>query len=439
VGIHAVPINKPQRSETGNLGSLLLRRPGLATPVASVTARLTDAAIDLHYVAAASDLAGPGKWTCLLTNETESTITFNVDVIYVQNPHDTTSQEPVGNIMGFHNSVNLPVYDMLAREFAISDRWFASLPTDTWPNRLYSLTGGSGGILDTPSGSDVVSKPLGSVPDLTFSMKTIFEVLQENNVDWNLFFSDLPFSLIFPTLVQDSQYTSRMRSLDELIRRAETGDLPAVSWIDPNFTDVPDGALAANDDHPPGDVTRGQQLVAQVYNALSQGPAWSKTLLLITYDEHGGFYDHVLPPGTAPGSSPPAAGGPADDIPNLRRYGVRVPAFVISPWVPKGFVSKDIYDHTSLLSTILRRFCLSPVLLQPVGPGPGGGPKPGSRVPSMGARTEAANDVGSVLSEASPRSTAPEAGQLGGQSGGPIPVLSPDAFGAVLRQALLGF
>jgi hypothetical protein len=101
-----------------------------------------------------------------------------------------------------------------------------------------------------------------------YVLKTIFEVLQEHSVDWNIFFSNLPFALVFTALAQDAQYTARMRPISEFLNRAATGELPAMAWIDPNFNDVPDGTGNASDDHPPGDVQRGQQFVEQIFNAL---------------------------------------------------------------------------------------------------------------------------------------------------------------------------
>src|SRR5207247_6110256 len=104
------------------------------------------------------------------------------------------------------------------------------------------------------------------------------------------------------------------------LKRAAQGDLPAVSWIDPNFVDVNLGPGASDDDHPPSDLLAGQELVFRLFNAVVRSPVWPKMLLVITYDEHGGFYDHVAPPAAE------------DDDPGFRGYGPRVPAIVVSPW-----------------------------------------------------------------------------------------------------------
>jgi phospholipase C len=155
---------------------------------------------------------------------------------------------------------------------------------------------------------------------------------------------------------------------------AASDRLPAVSWIDPHFKDPGVFGPDSNDDHPPSDVLAGQALVLDLYHALRTSPAWEKTMLVITYDEHGGFYDHVAPP-AAP-----------DDDPAFRRYGVRVPALVVSPFVAPKSVGNELFDHTSIIKTILMRFC-----------------RDGDRIPDMGARVTSANHLGGLLTEPSAR------------------------------------
>ena len=165
------------------------------------------------------------------------------------------------------------------------------------------------------------------------------------------------------------------------LERAAAGDLPAVSWIDPNFYDLTFGPAGSNDDHPPSDLRAGQKLVLQLFDAVVRSPLWEKTLLVITYDEHGGFFDHVQPPDCA------------DDHPTLRRYGPRVPALVVSPWVGRKQPSHTVFDHTSIIKTVLKRFCA----------------KPDGTIPDMGARVSAANHLGELLTEDQPRAAIPQA------------------------------
>ena len=410
------------QSQSGKLGTVTLRRPGSSTVLRNTTGVGGDPGnrLGLTYVATIADLAVAGDWICTVVNDTETTANFQTRITYVQELHDLSQQETADAIMGYYNGDQLPAYDLLAREFLICDRWFASLPTDTFPNRLYSLTGGSDGQNTTPSADDVTKNPP------AYPLKTIFEVLQEHGVDWKIFFSDLPFAFVFKKFAQDAQYTQRMRALSngaasDLQHAVETGDLPSVSWIDPNFSDFRESAAAASDDHPPGGITNGQWFVAQIYKSLFTSPAWTKTLLLITYDEHGGFYDHVRPPGLSADLHNPAPDGPPDDDPHFKRYGVRVPAFVVSPWVQPGSVSHATYDNTSPLNTILRRFCPDAVT-------------------SMGQRTASALHVGSLLSLEAPRGVIPQMPVIPPPAPpAAVPTRLPNSFGDVLRKAIFGF
>jgi len=411
IEIGSAPQHAPGKSDSGMLGALSLWRPGSTALVAhSQTAIGASGLKPLQHTATAAELAVPGDWRCDVINGTNAALQFSTTISYVQEEHDTRRQERPAGVMGYYNAAQLPVYDLFAKHFAVCDQWYASLPTDTWPNRLYAMTGGSGGMTDTPSTTDVEHNPPG------YGFKTIFEVLQEQHVEWNIFFSDLPFALVFKKLAQDAAFTARMRGITELVDRAKAGDLPALAWIDPNFSDVPDDPTAASDDHPPGDVCRGQRLMARIYAALASSPAWPKTMLIVFYDEHGGFYDHVLPPGH--NNTP----GPPDDETALQVYGLRVPALVVSPWVEQGSVSHEVYDHTSVLSTVLRRFCA----------------QDGS-IPSMGARTDAAHDLGGMLSAESPQLAPPPSPAVGDCAGTPGAALDPEAFGQVLQKALFGF
>ena len=162
----------------------------------------------------------------------------------------------------------------------------------------------------------------------------------------------------------------------ELSEQAQ-GKLAAVSWIDPDFGDpVTNSHKNENDDHPPVDMMAGQELVLKLYNAVVNSPTWNKTLLVVVYDEHGGLFDHVAP---LPAS---------DDRPSFRQYGVRVPAFVVSPWAEANVVSHLVFDHTSLIKTILLKFCR----------------RADGSIPDMGARVTAAQHLGALLTRQTARS-----------------------------------
>src|SRR5271165_136458 len=182
--------------------------------------------------------------------------------------------------------------------------------------------------------------------------------------------------------------------IPSFLEDAARGTLRSVSWIDPAFTNFNPLGFPVNDDHPPADIKDGQDLVLAVYDALAASPQWHRSLLVIVYDENGGFYDHVPPPQAA------------DDEPEtFGRYGVRVPAIIVSPWAEPRTVSSTLFDHTSIIKTILLRFCPE-VLHEPQQakkrpPGLGLGPRyPGIRVAQ-------ANHLGELLTRTTPRSAPP--------------------------------
>jgi phospholipase C len=293
---------------------------------------------------------------------------------FVSNYAKSRPQAPhVGLVMAYYNGSDLPVYDHLAREFCVADRWFSSVPGATWPNRLYAVAGRAAGSKD---GRRV---PIYDVPSFV-------RHLERHKVSWRWYSHDVG-TLRFSDSEFYTGYLARFAYFDRrsilaprnFLDDAKDGKLPAVSWIDPNFVDVSFiGPAGSNDDHPPSDIKAGQELVLKVYSALVKSPNWGKTMLVITYDEHGGFYDHVPPPAAQ------------DDRPAFRTYGVRVPALVVSPWAERASVSSVLYDHTSIIKTILLRFCVKK-----------------GQIPDMGTRVAHANHLGATLPLATARPPTP--------------------------------
>lgn len=271
-------------------------------------------------------------------------------------------------VMNYHDANRVPALDHLAKQFCVCDRWFSSIPGPTQPNRMYALAGESGGKKNNLPNSTLLTSG--------WRVKPIYKFLPKN-VSWRHYSHDIA-SLRFVKGYHG--LVSEIDKVNKFYERAQKGQLTNISWIDPDF-----GTLIypgpSNDDHPPHDISYGQNLIRRVYNALLNGPLWSKTLLIVTYDEHGGFYDHVSPRQWAA----------TDDRPEFRQYGVRVPALVISPWVGKqtcyGSKENVVFDHTSVLKTILKRFCT-----------PANEP-----APRMTARVTAANDLGVLLTETKAR------------------------------------
>jgi phospholipase C len=243
----------------------------------------------------------------------------------------------------------VPVISLLARSFAVSDQWHASAPCQTWPNRFFVHTASAGGYVNnTPK-------------IIPYLMPSIFRRLSEAGRTSRVYFHDVPQSITLAD--QWIVAAERFRPIEEFWDDADHGSLPDYSFIEPRyFTDEVLGLLP-NDQHPPHDVIYAEQLIAKVYNALRSSPAWKKTLFIITFDEHGGCYDHVPPPLAA--APPPQPG--ADGFP-FNRYGVRVPAVIISPFIAADTILRSApnglqhggpirpFDHTSIIKTLLDRF-----------------------------------------------------------------------------------
>ncbi len=278
-----------------------------------------------------------------------------------------------GRIMGYHNAANVLVYDALAREFLICHRWFSAHPGPTFCNRFYTLTGrlnrdASTGEFEFNNFSGDAFKPVAT--------RTILDHLTEAGVDWRYYEHRYCFLRLFEQYTIDDHFIVDAEDpLKGFFACAKAGTLPAVLFIDPNFIDEPDGG--DNDDGAPANITAGQNLIGRIVNAVMQGPKWQKTLLLITYDEHGGFYDHVNPM-AEPYRKTAEAVSNAGHRSGVNHYGLRVPTFVISPWVDQGKASDVVFDHTSIAKTIARRFM-------------------SASPPDMGERVAAAHDLSMVL------------------------------------------
>ncbi len=245
-------------------------------------------------------------------------------------------------IMEPFSPAQVPVLAGLAHNYAISDAWFSSVPSNTWPNRAFAHAGTSNG--------NVVN---GAHPNpLDWDVQTIFNVLEEMGVTWKVF-SDTVITpaltgLMFPKLW--GLALSRFGHFNDFKEACATGSLPQYSFLEPSFLGNP------NDDHPPHDVGAGEQFLFEIWQAVSRSPAWERLLLIITYDEHGGTYDHVMPPWNA--TCPDEKSNPGELRFNFNRFGVRVPAVVVSPWIQAGTVFRSDsgtgvpYDHTSILATL---------------------------------------------------------------------------------------
>lgn len=262
----------------------------------------------------------------------------------------------------------LPVLSELARGFAVCDHWYSSVPTETFPNRAFLCAATSQGHMD-----DSTSK---------YTSQSIFGLLSAHNLAWSIYgYTNPPLTrLNFPDTTDAPE--SHFGVFRDFQSAAAAGSLGAYTFLEPSW------GSSGNSQHPNYDVALGEQLIHDVYYALRNGPAWNQTLLIVTYDEHGGCYDHVSPPiGAVPPDS--SAGEFGFDF---TRFGVRVPAVLVSPLIAAGTVFRPSgavpLDHTSILKTVETRWGLPPLT----------------------ARDAAAPDIGDVLTLAQPRTDDPLAG-----------------------------
>jgi len=233
----------------------------------------------------------------------------------------------------------LPVISALAANFAVSDQYFSSVPSQTWPNRSFVHAGTSNGNVNN-----------GDVPNpLEWDVPNIFSVFEDLGADWRIY-SDTEIvppltRLMFPNLWT---YDDHFYHFDTFKQDCASGNLAQYTFLEPSFLINP------NDEHPPHDVIAGEQFLYDIWQAVSQSPAWPEMLLMITYDEHGGTYDHVHPPFGA--ACPDAKSNPGQEGFKFDRFGVRVPAVLVSPWIQAGTVFRSPtatpHDHTSLLATL---------------------------------------------------------------------------------------
>ncbi len=254
---------------------------------------------------------------------------------------DTLPGTEASQIMGMYTPELLPILSGLARGFAVCDAWFASVPTETLPNRAFALAGTSQGHLD-----DHIK---------VFTCPSIFGRLSDKNIDWAIYgYNRDPLTrLDYPdTQDADESHFGHFRDFQE---RSSSGALPAYTFLEPSWD------ASGNSQHPNYNVAAGEQLIHDVYYALRNSPNWNSTLLIVTYDEHGGCYDHVAPPTDA---VPPGDGTVGEFGFDFTRFGLRVPAVLVSPLIPAGTVfraAQGRIDHTSVLTTIAERWGTDPL------------------------------------------------------------------------------
>ena len=260
--------------------------------------------------------------------------------------------------MGYWTEEVLPFAYSMAKTFTLANGWFCSAPCQTYPNRRFLMAGTAYGDIATDTAS---------LEDPPPPNGTIFDRLHSYGISWRNYYTDLPQTAIIPSVIET--YPTNLAPIAQFYADCATGALPAVSFVDPEFGVVSDiGAPLATlpalapiatklettggDQEEPQDMSYGESWAYSVVDAVLNSPAWSRTLLIYTYDEHGGYYDHIAPPAAlAPDSIPPAL--EAGDAPGgYDLYGPRVPAVIASPYSKPNATTSGVHDHTSVLATI---------------------------------------------------------------------------------------
>jgi phospholipase C len=260
------------------------------------------------------------------------------------------------SIMKCFSPAQLPVLTTLAKEFTVCDHWFSSMPGPTWPNRFFVHAASSGGLDDSPSFSREFKSIL--YDGFKFDNGTIYDQLDNDKRDWMIYSGD-EFPQVLSIAGMRAHLAKHFRPFSQF-KQDVTDPQFSESYVfmEPDYHAFTGKFRGGTSQHPSDDVTSGERLLKDIYESIRNSPHWEKSLLVVTYDEHGGFYDHVVPPATVhPGDSISDPGNNHNNF-DFRQLGVRVPTLIISPLVAKGTVDHNTYDHTSVLATVEELFKL---------------------------------------------------------------------------------
>ncbi len=241
--------------------------------------------------------------------------------------------------MRFWGLPDLPFTYSMAKYFPMGNRYFCSVLAQTYPNRRFLFSGTASGTIATNATTFTTPAANG----------TIWERLDQNKINWGVYYQQVPSLLIIPGSVTPANH-NRLHPYSQFLTDAAAGKLPNFTFLDPNYD--------TTSEEDPQDVQVGEDFVAQVVHALMKAPTWKSTALFITYDEHGGYYDHVPPPKAIKPDNIKPMTSPGDAPGGYGRYGFRVPTFVVSPFARPNYVSSVVQDHTSITAFIERKWNL---------------------------------------------------------------------------------
>jgi phospholipase C len=299
---------------------------------------------------------------------------------------DAKSPSP-SDVMKCFNAPHLPVLTALAQEFAVCDSWFCSMPGPTWPNRFFALGASSAGLDHSPTTSETAIWE--TLDGFKFQNGSIFDAASgflffKKKLKWRIYAGNKLFTLAHALKGIHIWDITRYSKFAQDVRDP---NYPAeFTWIEPNYGHVTSGFIDGSSQHPLDGVPHGEDLIRSIYEAIRNSPLWESSMLIITWDEHGGFFDHVAPPPATPPADKPMFVGANRYGFAFDRYGPRVPTIVISPLIPRGTIDHRHYDHSSILATVERVF----------------------KVSSLTARDRSALDLRSLVSLSSPRSDTAE-------------------------------
>lgn len=274
-------------------------------------------------------------------------------------------------VMNCFDPAQLPILKTLASEYAVCDNWFSSLPGPTWPNRFFVHAATSGGLATSPTDGDVLRSY--TAEGYGFKNGHIFDRLEERGLEWRVYEGN-EFPQVFSLKgMNHSAFIGHFVNMPFFLPHLMSPSfLPTYTFIEPHHGNLTSffGSqfLDGDSQHPCDDVRPGEMLIKHVYEIIRNSPHWNNSVLIITYDEHGGFYDHVAPPETIPTgddkkyrSAVSTRAGAGINKFNFARLGARVPTVIISPLIPKGTIDHTLYDHSSIPATLEKMFRLEPL------------------------------------------------------------------------------
>ena len=331
---------------------------------------------------------------------------------FVSNYKNNGGASSPGEIMRCFDASQLPVLNELAREFVFCDNWFSSMPGPTWPNRYFVHAASSGGLDHSPTNGEILKWFAAGVP---LKNGTIFDKLSKGSQKWHIYRGDEFPQALSLNHVHFLGGTSPLGNFQNDVNSVSKKHpyQYAYTFIEPNYGDILDNTyLRGTSQHPLDNVVCGEYVIKYVYESIRSSPLWENSLLIVTWDEHGGFYDHL---------NPVSAVGPGDNSTTspLNQYGftfqqlgVRVPAVVVSPLIPQNLIDHRTYDHSSVPATIEAVFGLTAIT----------------------RRDAQANNVSNLVTLSSPRST-PQTLPVPASAGGQCPSPGPSKAAAPLALA----